>query len=101
MNAAVFFRWNWLGDVTPSARRTARVSALPIRRSGPGGRRSCGMHTSIIGIAVFGDVVDRAEDLCRVVVEQPVILAKRPAADVPMDTLRLHLVKTEAVRFLV
>ena len=29
------------------------------------------------------------------------ILAKRPAADVPMDILRLHLANIEAVRFLV
>lgn len=29
------------------------------------------------------------------------ILAKRPAADVPMDIRRLHLVNIEAVRFLV
>src|ERR1700682_182304 len=42
MNAAVFSRWNGVGAVTPSARRTAKVSASPIRRSDLAARRSLG-----------------------------------------------------------
>src|SRR5207244_3620736 len=52
MYAAVFARWNGVGELTPSALRTANVSSSPIRRSDPFGRRSFGAYTSIIGIGV-------------------------------------------------
>src|SRR5258707_13600770 len=52
MYAAVFARWNGVGELTPSALRTANVSSSPIRRSDPAGRRSFGAYTSIIGIGV-------------------------------------------------
>src|SRR3989449_2328084 len=51
MNAAVLFRWKGPGVATPSARRTAIVSSLPSRPSVPGGKRSAGAYTSIMGIA--------------------------------------------------
>src|SRR2546428_12865722 len=51
MNAAVLFRWNGPGLVTPSARRTAMVSSLPSTPSVPAGKRSAGAYTSIMGIA--------------------------------------------------
>src|SRR5436189_5500132 len=50
MYAAVFARWNGVGELTPSARRTAKVSSSPSRRSDPAGKRSFGVYTSIIGI---------------------------------------------------
>src|SRR5258708_34944491 len=50
MYAAVFARWNGVGELTPSALSTAKVSSSPIRRSDPFGRRSFGAYTSIIGI---------------------------------------------------
>src|SRR5258708_17908111 len=60
MYAAVFARWNGVGELTPSALRTANVSSSPIRRSDPAGRRSFGAYTSIIGIGVS------PRSLCRV-----------------------------------
>jgi len=38
----------------------------------------------------LGDFIDHAEDLCRMLVEQQVIVSKMSAADVPVEVLRLH-----------
>src|SRR6266480_3642491 len=67
MYAAVFARWNGVGELTPSALSTAKVSSSPIRRSDPAGRRSFDAYTSIIGIGAsprsLGSGLDDLHDL--------------------------------------